>query len=342
MNKYIENINQRNPQYLQKYNTPGVTYNKKVNNPIIPNMYNIEDNVVNLQITNYKTKDLKQLLNTHELYTVGSKLMLWNRLIGYLKISSMVIKIQTLYRKWILTRIFKLFNKYEISKKKCVNDNDFYNLDDLIEIPKYQFISFEDIDHKYYGFNISSLYELLNTNSLNPYNRNIIPVYIIDEINSIVKYKDILHLPTIFKINMECDTLNITQLVELRAVRLFQYINELGNYSDSIWYMSLTQNTTIRLVRYLKDIWCYRAELTNLQKNNICPMGDPFNNFSIIYTTSIIDFKNNVLDLLEKFVYYGINVESKILGAYYVLGALTLVNLDAAESIPWLYDSFRD
>lgn len=36
----------------------------------------------------------------------------------------------------------------------------------------------------------------------------------------------------------------------------------------------------------------------------------------------------------------GIDNDSKCLGSYYVLGALTLVNENAALALPWLHDSF--
>jgi hypothetical protein len=42
---------------------------------------------------------------------------------------------------------------------------------------------------------------------------------------------------------------------------------------------------------------------------------------------------------MENLVVTGINKDSKCLGAYYVLGALTLVNNDAATSLPWLYQA---
>jgi len=42
---------------------------------------------------------------------------------------------------------------------------------------------------------------------------------------------------------------------------------------------------------------------------------------------------------LEKFVNNGVDRDSKTLGAYYVLGALTLVNDSAASSLPWLFQS---
>jgi hypothetical protein len=46
-----------------------------------------------------------------------------------------------------------------------------------------------------------------------------------------------------------------------------------------------------------------------------------------------------ILEVLEKFVNNGIDNDSKSLGAYYVLGALTLVNEEAAMSLPWLFQS---
>ena len=54
----------------------------------------------------------------------------------------------------------------------------------------------------------------------------------------------------------------------------------------------------------------------------------------------LLNIKKSVLDVLEKFVNNGVDRDSKTLGAYYVLGALTLVNDSAATSLPWLFQSF--
>jgi hypothetical protein len=53
----------------------------------------------------------------------------------------------------------------------------------------------------------------------------------------------------------------------------------------------------------------------------------------------LLNIKKIVLDVLEKFVNNGVDRDSKTLGAYYVLGALTLVNDSAATSLPWLFQS---
>jgi hypothetical protein len=42
---------------------------------------------------------------------------------------------------------------------------------------------------------------------------------------------------------------------------------------------------------------------------------------------------------MEELITKGINNDSKSLGSYYILSALTLVNQSAAEALPWLFDS---
>jgi hypothetical protein len=97
-------------------------------------------------------------------------------------------------------------------------------------------------------------------------------------------------------------------------------------------------------MRELSDIWNFRAQLSSEIKRSICPPhGDPFRNFGIScinYENNLFMVKKYILEVLEKFVNTGIDRDSKSLGCYYVLGALTLVNPDAANSLPWLYQSF--
>jgi hypothetical protein len=49
----------------------------------------------------------------------------------------------------------------------------------------------------------------------------------------------------------------------------------------------------------------------------------------------------HILEVLEKFVYSGIDNSSKILGVQYILCALTLVSESAALALPWYYESSR-
>ena len=177
----------------------------------------------------------------------------------------------------------------------------------------------------------------------NPYNRNTIPVNFHDTMTRVIKVGFMYHHS--IKLHIDDDTIDIPQpkAVELRALELFQNIDSLGNYSDPAWFLSLDRNQNVRFMRNLSDIFNYRAQLTNDVKRNICPpSGNPFCNFNINYIQGELNIDNiraSVLDVLEKFVNTGINTDSKSLGAYYVLSALTLVNETAASALPWLYQS---
>ena len=129
----------------------------------------------------------------------------------------------------------------------------------------------------------------------------------------------------------------------MRTISLFQNIDSLGNYSSPEWFFSLNRNQIINFMRELCDIWNYRAQLSMEVKCNICPpIGDPFSNINIAYLlneNNLLNLKKKVLNILEKLVNNGIDRDSRSLGSYYVLGALTLVNESAANSMPWLFQS---
>ena len=52
-------------------------------------------------------------------------------------------------------------------------------------------------------------------------------------------------------------------------------------------------------------------------------------------------FKLRKLLMIEQLITKGVDEDSRKIGAYYVLGALTIVNVDAAASLPWLYETFN-
>ena len=60
------------------------------------------------------------------------------------------------------------------------------------------------------------------------------------------------------------------------------------------------------------------------------------------YLTQLNSFnlKKLAISTMEKLVNNGNSRDSRSLGAFYVLGALTLVNSEARNSLPWLYQSF--
>ena len=315
------------------------------NDIIIPTIKNYNE----ITTYNYNISQLKLIAKKYKLKISGNKHQLISRIYSYLYLSSYIIKIQKMFRGLLVKKYKNLHGPASTKRKLCTNANDFITMEPIEEISFHQFLSYKDVDGFIYGFDITSLHNLfLKSKDIdsvkNPYNRNIIPESVIKSIKSIIRLSRILKIYV--NLHYEDDTQNISyeKAIELRALTLFQNIDALGNYSNPQWFLSLNRNQIIKFIRELCDIWNYRAQLSQETKHNICPQsGDPFRNLSMpyIYTEqNMFNVKKVVLEVLEKLVNTGIDKDSKSLGAYYVLGSLTLVNENAATSLPWLFQSF--
>jgi hypothetical protein len=313
-------------------------------NIIIPTVKNYEI----LNKYNYNIAHLKTIAKSYKLKISGNKYQLSKRVYTYLYLSSVIIKIQKIFRGLIARKYKNLHGPASLNRKLCTNVEDFVTMDPISEINFHQFLSYTDVDGFIYGFDIISLHNLFltskDTDSIrNPYNRNIIPESFIKTIKSVIRISRILNIHINLHYEEDIPNISIEKAVELRALALFQNIDALGNYSDSKWFLTLTRSMLIKFIRDLIDIWEYRAQLPQEIKRNICPpYGNPFRNINIHYIhneNNIINIKRVILDALEILVNSGIDRDSKSLGAYYVLGALTLVNESAATTLPWLFQS---
>ncbi len=298
---------------------------------------------------NYSIPQLKSILKCYKLKIGGNKSELLTRLYSHLHFSAKIIKIQKVFRGKLVRTYFKLHGPAAFNRSLCTNSDDFITMDPLEEMSFHQFLSYKDSDGFIYGFNIASLFNLFVKSKngekvQNPYNRNVIPETIIANIRKIIRLSVIIKMPINLCYEDETPSISNEKAIELRALTLFQKIDELGNYSNFQWFLSLNKIKLIRLVRELADIWNYRAQIELQVKRNICPPnGDPFRNLNLHYISSeqnICNIQKVILEVLEKFVNNGVDKDSKALGACYVLGALTIVNDDAATSLPWLFQSF--
>ena len=296
---------------------------------------------------NYNVQQLKVFAKAYKLKVTGNKPQLVSRIYLFLFLSNSIVKIQKLIRGYIQRKYMKNHGPALKNRSICTNTFDFLSMEELTTIPHEQFFSFKDEDGFIYGFDILSLYNLIykcNGAVKNPFNQKPIEAKIIEDLRSLLRLSRLLKITICTEISDVTKDLSNKQTIELRTLSLFQNIDALGNYSNSQWFLSLNRIQMIKFVRELIDIWSYRAPLTLETKRAICPpVGNPFSrlpNFNILQTLETIDdVRNTVLDVLEKFVNTGIDKDSKCLGAYYVLGALTLVNTDAATSLPWLYQA---
>jgi hypothetical protein len=318
---------------------------EKEPNPI-PTIHNIEQT----QPLNYSVAELKTYLRTHTLFLAGTKQVLHDRLFCYLRAVRATIQLQARFRGQFVRNVFKLFHKYQSMLPACINDQDFYSFEPLAEINKFQLICVTETEGSVYGFDLASIVQYkqkleFGVPLTNPYTRSNLDPSFLRELHKIETASKMKIIPTVFDLDNQSDAapLSYEKKVEMKAISLFQHINSLGNYSDSSWFMHLSRGRVLRLLQELYDIWNFRLNINRETKRNVCPpAGTPFDLGINIRTatTSDIELRDIVLSVLENFVYRGINRDAQCLGAFYVLGALTLVSPIAAEASPWLYQSF--
>ena len=311
---------------------------------LVPTIYNY-----NLVLAyDYNIPQLKSFAKELNIKMGGKKIEILKRIYSHLHFFFNITKIQKLVRGRQARKYKELHGPASINRKLCNNRNDFITLEPVEEINFHQFFSYKDTDGFIYGFNIISLYNLfLKSDDLkkiqNPYNRNNIPYTIMKIIKKIIRLSIMLDIQIQLHFEDDTENLSIEKTIELRALSLFQKIDSLGNYSNSEWFLSLNKIQLIKFVKELHEIWSYRSQITNDVKHKICPLGDPFRYVSMSYIHSelnILNIKKVILTVLENLVNTGVDKDSQTLGAYYILGALTLVNDSAAISLPWLFQSF--
>lgn len=299
---------------------------------------------------NYTLQQLKMIISHHKLKIKlnGTKASLVTNIYSFLYLSSHVVKIQKMIRGAFLRKYFLSQGPALRKRSLCTNVTDFLTMDNISELTYEQFFSFQDIDGFIYGFDLLSIYNLIYKFEgpiKNPYNRLPITEEIIANFGNLIRLSKILKIKICIELENVNEGLTFKKSIELRALTLFQNIDALGNYSNPKWLMDLTNVQIVRFIKELFDIWAYRAPISLETKRNIChPSGNPFQrmyNFNqLLLVENIDDVRKIILDILEKFVNTGIDKDSKCLGTYYVLGALTIVNPIAAESLPWLYQAF--
>jgi len=287
---------------------------------------------------NYTLSQLKQICKHYKLSRTGNKDKLVTYIYNFLVLSCNAITIQKYVRGFLQRKQNTMRGPAFLERKKCVNDCDFFTLDHLKNIPPNQFYSFKDNDGFIYGFDILSLWQLFKKNKKtaeNPYNRQMFPEKTIDILINLIKFNNV-------NVTMKNTFVDLEKQLELRTIDLFQVINTLGNYTNHAWFIDLDKVRIIKFCRELYDIWVHRAQISNETKQRIYPRGNPFSNYvnaSLNINNTLYELRKVAVEVSENLVYYGIHNDDKNLGAYYVLSALTLQNSEAADALPWLYQS---
>lgn len=263
---------------------------------------------------NYRVSQLKIMCRHYGQKITGNKTELQGRLYNYLRLSSSIVKIQRLVKLYFLRKYNVLKGPAKFNRGLCVNDTDFFSMDEIKEIPYKLFVSImDDDDNIIYGFNINSLYSLLTKNkeAKNPYNRKNLPNYTMNVVNKLIKYSRIVGDEIVLE-KVEED-LTPLQRIDMRTFQIFQKMDMLGHYTDITWFNSLNRLKLIRFIREISDIWHFRAQLSPRAKLDICPhSGNPFQTVPIGYQHNILSYPLNSLKrisltIMEKMILYGVS-----------------------------------
>jgi hypothetical protein len=299
--------------------------------------------------TKYNILQLKYICKHYKQKVSGTKNELIERITKYFKRDYCIYVIQRFFKKVIYKKYMRLHGPARMNRKICVNETDFFTMEPIKDIHYSQFFSFKDKDNMIYGFDILSLYTLLfnqnnPSNISNPYNRNPFPETVSKDLKKLIKISKILKDNVIINNKEEIkEYVSPMKELELLSISLFQYIDQLGNYTDYKWFWLLGHRKLVTFIHELNDIWCYRSQLTTQMKREICPPnGNPFMNIQLSIVSNnmhLIELKRIALNIIEQMIKRGVSESNRCLGANYVLCALTLVSSDAAIAIPWLYQS---
>lgn len=138
-------------------------------------------------------KILKYTLKSHGKPVSGNKPDLICRLEQYYLQIKMAIRIQRIFRGFLVRESEKL-RGYKDSLV-CNNSTDFYTLENITEIPHELFFSYRDDKGFVYGFNVLSIMSMfkLTRKLINPYNREDVPFIVLQRLFSIYKKSRILY-----------------------------------------------------------------------------------------------------------------------------------------------------
>ena len=297
----------------------------------------------------HKVSELKEMCKHYGIKCSGTKQELKQRMHAHLYESHFVTRIQRLIRRNFIKMHSRMSGPACHERSLCVNDTDFYSMEPVSDISHSQFISVQDESGMVYGFDIMSLHtyyvsELKSGNMrhdspiTNPYNRMPLPLGLRIQMFRKICLNRILGLKCVIEAEPE-PVLSVEEQDDQQLFLIFQQINTHGHYADSSWFGELTTAQIMRFMRELADIWNYRAQIMPQVKQEICPPnGDPFRWVDLRYMHPE-SIKHTGIQIMNTLVTSGANRDSRGLGAYYVLSALTLVSQPARNAMPWLYES---
>lgn len=242
------------------------------------------------------------------------------------------------------TRIQSVFRGWDIRRRSKPNNvEDCGTLERLLEIPIEYYIQYQDAtDNLWYGFDIRTLESILESkHPVNPYNTKDLKSN--EKLMACYSHKKSFLLENNRKMSHDSPKLTEEQRFSQFAIRVFQKFDELGQYTDTEWFTTLSLEQLKQFYHLANDMFDYRAQLTNEMKKNIVKNGLIFHNFkSTISKFRIIHTRILQVEILcemERVIDEAVDKEFKILGMNLILSALVEVSHRASLALPHLVQS---
>jgi len=237
------------------------------------------------------------------------------------------------WAKWLAKRAGPLLH----AKAESNNPFDFFSSDPIEEIPLRYFISFVDPStSKGYCMDTRSVTALLTHASankeepLNPFNRAVLPPLFLARL---ARHKLVTVWAPLVAISEE-------QRISMAANDVCRVIEDLGFYTNPVWFLDLSRQGLQRFYIELADIWFHRAGLQTADRARIAPLKP----FPVPITTALVMQQRALLPLLletcRRLVSGAVTKSDRQLGVMYSLGALSIVSAAAAEANPMFYELF--
>ena len=257
-------------------------------------------------------------------------------------------RLQTWFRRKRGIRMVKKHGIAYFHRSLSVNDTDFFSTDRVADISGTMFFSYVDANKHVYAFDIRSLHMLLYKARTageicqNPFTREPFPDFVAKKVKSHIQQLQKRNLPTEWA-PLEPPTPE--QQWRMKVVDIFTTIDSLNYYSSPDWFISLNHHGQRTFYTELYGIWSHRAGLSIEQKNTIVP-----NYIHRMFRHPPWAIGNQPIQTLQKLnmncmklmISSAVDRNDRILGAMYVITALTMVSPQARTAYPWLHESIRD
>ena len=245
-----------------------------------------------------------------------------------------ILKIQNNFRIYNLHKNIKLRGLACYNRDICVNQTDFYTMDDIIDIPNNEFYSYTDSDKFTYGFHIDSIWELVKKKKnriMNPYNRDIFNENMKDHVTFLHRIKK-------QNIKIDKNKPSIQILVKSKCIDLLSKIDMFGYQTNINWLYNQSPVNLRYFFRRLSHHWNFK--IGNDLKLSILPNGDLINeNYSSLTRTSNNNkykLLDKILNVLDTMVSSSENLDDRNSAAITILYALADVSNEVKQSNPWI------